>query len=348
MAYTTINNPTDYFNTILYTGNGTDDRSISGVGFQPDWLWIKERDQTREHIITTSSWGSTNYVSANAASGISAGANIVQAFESDGFQLGTDAGVNLNTGTYVAWNWLLNGGTTASNTDGAVTTTVQANTTSGISLVSWTGNASAGTRGHGLGSVPKVIIARKTSSSSDDWFVYHYALGNTYNFRLNGTGAAGTGTEWNNTTPTSSVFSVGANDGINASGSTIYAWCIADVKGFSKAFSYIGNGSTDGPFTYLGFKPAWLFIVSKGPSGYQRFIWDTKRDAYNLTQNPVTTGTGAEPASASGYRELDILSNGIKIRASLDQINTSGQEYIGFAFAEAPLVGTNDIPATAR
>jgi hypothetical protein len=196
-------------------------------------------------------------------------------------------------------------------------------------------------------------IIKCRTTSGRDWIIKHksFASGNNVMF-LNGTGQVAANNGGHQSHGASTVtMNTGTSNlvGINNSGDDYVMYCFAEIKGFSKAFSYNGNASTDGPFIYTGFKPAMVFIVATGSSGYQRFIWDNKRDTYNVAQNPLAAqDTGAEPASASGYREIDFLSNGIKIRASLDQLNTNGAGYMGFAFAEAPLVGTNNIPATAR
>jgi hypothetical protein len=250
----TIDDGSQYFNTVLYTGNGVDDRSITGVGFQPDFLWIKERDQTRTHLLQDSTRGATKYLGSNTTSAETTNANGVQAFESDGFQLGTDSDVNLNTGTYVAWQWKANAGSTSSNTDGDITSTVQANTTAGFSIVQFTKTGDDQAVGHGLGKKPKLIIIKPTNTTGN-WIVMPEidgVMSNKY-LLLNGTDALGTDGSY--AEPTSSVFYVSNQI---AGNNTHIGYVFTDIEGYSKFGKYTGNGSTDGTFVYTGFRPAWV------------------------------------------------------------------------------------------
>ena len=218
MAYTTIDDPSAHFTTTLYTGNGSDDRSITNSAnagdFKPDWLWIKERDQTRGHLLQDSTRGATKYLGSHTNSAENTNANGVQAFETNGFQLGTDTDVNLNTGTYVAWQWKANGGTTSSNTDGSITSTVQANTTAGFSIVKYGGNDTAGaTIGHGLGVKPQRIFL-KNISFNDSWMCFDETNGaNNFTSLDVADGTNDAYSMWNDTAPTTSVFSVGSDSG---------------------------------------------------------------------------------------------------------------------------------------
>jgi|11_taG_2_1085331.scaffolds.fasta_scaffold11013_2 hypothetical protein len=348
MAYTTINKSTDYFNTVTYTGNGGT-QTITGVGFQPDFTWVKGRDYAYYHYLQDSIRGSQKILYTNntdTEATITAG---ISAWNADGYVTGSQGALNYNGRNFVAWNWKANGAG-SSNTDGSINSTVSVNTTSGFSIVKWTSTDTAGsTIGHGLGSTPKMIITKKiTSGNPGNWTVYHNSLGNTKSIALNTTGAEDTATSyWNNTTPTSSVFSTGtyfdAGDYI--------AYCFAEKTGYSKFGKYTGNGSTDGAFVYTGFKPAFLMI--KRTSGTDQWIlYDTKRETGNVMNLALTPDTNDTEQDTSSYNTVDIISNGFKCRGgssgSGTGTNQSGGSYIYMAFAEAPLVGSNNVPCTAR
>jgi hypothetical protein len=349
MAYTTINKPSEYFNTKLYTGDNTA-TSYTGVGFQPDFIWIKDRSQTADHTLIDSVRGVKKVILSNstAAEGTDGATQGLNSFDSDGFTLGTNsnAGSTNNTGdNYVAWNWL-GGGTGVSNTDGDITATVSASTTSGFSIVKWTGTGSDGTIGHGLGVAPKMVIV-KSLANTTAWMVYHASLGNAQEIYLNTTNASGASTAWNSTTPTPTVISLdgGAGDGVNASGDYV-AYVFAEKKGFSKFGSYTGNGNADGTFVYTGFKPAFV-MVKKYNTTEDWFMYDNKRNGFNPDNFRLKANDSAseDPLSTG---QIDLLSNGWKFKNSGTQYNANGDSYIYMAFAENPLVGTNNIPATAR
>lgn len=355
MAYTTIDDPSAYFTITLYTGNGSDDRSITNSAnagnFKPDWLWVKERDQTRHHILNDSNRGATKNISTSLTNAESTGADGIQAFETNGFQLGTDSDINLNTGTYVAWQWKANGGTTSSNTDGSITTTVQANTTAGFSIITYTGNGTSGaTIGHGLGKVPKWIVQKSRERTDYNWQVYHEAVSSdaeTDFFRLNTTAAvADNATIWNDTAPTSSVITLGNNIGGNASGEGIVVYAFAEIKGYSKFGSYTGNGSTDGAFVYTGFRPSWVMVKKTSAVGAWH-MWDIKRDTTNPNSGRLLANTSDAEALLAGVN-IDHLSNGFKLRTSDGALNGSGATYIYMAFAEHPFVSSKGVPVTAR
>jgi len=337
-----INKPSDYFNTVLYTGNGATDTAQTGVGFQPDWTWIKARSIGYDNNLFDVVRGSTKRLIANATTAETTQTEMIKSFDSDGFTLGNDAGVNANTETFASWNWLADNTSGSSNTDGSITSTVSANTTSGFSIVSYTGTGSNATVGHGLGVVPKMIIVKQRSGAGD-WTVYNSNIGNTNFLRLNGTLASTSqSTYWNNTTPTSSVFSVGSAGDVNTSSGTHIAYCFSEVKGFSKFGSYVGNGSTDGTFVYTGFKPA--FVIFKNTTNTNNWsIRDNKRDSFNAGDSNLFANLSDAESSSN---DIDFLSNGFKLRNAGGNWNTSGNTYIYMAFAEEPLVGDN--PATAR
>jgi len=338
-----INKPNEYFNTVLYTGNGSTGHAITGVGFQPDWLWIKERSSTSSHFIYDVIRGVNVKLSSNTTDADSTVADSMTSFDSDGFTVGNNGATNENGQTVVAWNWLASN-TTASNTDGSITSTVSVNTTSGFSIVSYTGTGSVATVGHGLGVTPKIFIV-KNRTSSNSWSVYSSMTGNGNKLLLNTTDASSSSGNWNSTSPTSSVFTINGGSGeVGASGNNYIAYCFADVKGFSKFGSYIGNGSTDGTFVYTGFKPAFI-IVKRTDSTGSWLLMDNKRDTFNVCDAELLANDSFQETLATN---LDILSNGFKLRTTGAEKNASGGSYIYMAFAENPLVGTNNIPATAR
>ena len=341
MAYTTIKKPSDYFNTKLYTGTGSSN-AITGVGFQPDWIWFKCRSEAQSHFLFDAVRGSNKTIQSHTANAEATSTALLTSFDSDGFTVNTDDGVNGSSKTYAAWNWLADNTSGSSNTDGSITSTVSANTTSGFSIVKWTGTGANATIGHGLGAVPKMIIAKRLSNT-EDWTIYHTSLGATNKIDLNGTGASvAVSNIWNNTAPTSSVFYVGDHGRVNGSGDTYIAYCFAEKQGYSKIGSYTGNNNADGTFVYTGFKPA--FVMIKNASVAQNwFINDNKRLGYNGGNNVLYPDLSNAEATSP---QVDILSNGFKPTSGDDQINSSGGTLIYMAFAEEPLVGDN--PATAR
>ena len=333
----TIPNGGEYFNAVEYTGNNTAN-AISGVGFQPDMLWIKRTDaaQTFSNGVFDAVRGRSKSVITNLTIGeqTSTSTNDLVSFDGDGFTLGpsSQVSVNDNTGTYVAWCWKANGAG-SSNTDGSITSTVSANTDSGFSIVTYTGTGSAGTVGHGLSVAPSMIIV-KNRDSSTDWHTFHASLGPTKYLKLNLTSGEGTASSvWDNTAPTDSVFSIAVDGNNNGSGNSIVAYCFAAIPGYSAFGSYTGNGSADGPFVYTGFRPA--FVMVKGSSFSSNWImWDTARDPYNMTVNRLLAN--GSNANSSGFNyDIDILSSGFKLRAA-GEINGNTQTFIYMAFAENP------------
>ena len=341
MAYTTIDNPHKFFNTVLYTGNGTTDHAITGVGFQPDWTWLKKRNNADDHILQDVVRGATKYVISNSTAVEGTYAEGFKSFDSDGFTLGNANNTNQNTHTFVAWNWKADS-STSSNGNGDITSTVSVNTTAGFSIVSYTGTGSAATVGHGLGAVPKMFIV-KNRDSTESWRVYHNALGATKEIYLDLNSAAGTSSSsFNDTEPTSSVFSVGTGNGTNKSGENLIAYCFAEKKGYSKFASYTGQGGAGGqyPFIYTGFKPAWILIKdSDSTQGW--FMYDNKRDTINPNTKILiadTSGAEEDSASTGNTFDIDFVSNGFKIRTSDGGVNSNGNKYIYMAFAEHPFV----------
>jgi hypothetical protein len=273
MAYATINKPSEYFNTKLYTGNSTTTNAITGVGFQPDWVWLKGRNYGDSHRLYDAVRGSSNYIVSNATI---AQNNLypLTSFDSDGFTIGSsDPSIN-GAYNYASWNWLANGAG-VSNTDGSIASTVSANDTAGFSIVKYTGTGSAGNVGHGLSTAPKVLINK--ALSSQDWFVGHSSIGFTKFLKLNETNAESTNSGiWNNTAPTTDHFTINsANGNTNSTGVEYITYCFSEVKGFSKFGSYVGNGNADGTFVYTGMKPAFILIRSVSTTNWNMF--DNKR-----------------------------------------------------------------------
>ena len=331
-----INKPNTYFNTVTWTGNSST-QAITGVGFQPDFIWKKSRSQAYSHRLSDSVRGGSKVLNTDNTNAEGTDVNEVISFDSDGFTLGNSYS-NFTGHTHVGWSWKA-GGTAVSNTDGSITSSVSANTTSGFSIVSFNGGGSGSDNiGHGLGSTPKIVLI-KDRDGATDWLWYTTAIDGSYDtLRLNTTGAK---TDSSYTAPTSLVFSFPAN-----SANDYIAYCFAEKKGFSKFGSYTGNGSTDGTFVYTGFKPA--FVISKQSSGSLEnwSIADNKRDSDNVVISRLFPDlSNAESTNLNLY---DFTSNGFKIRNSDNLVNASGSTYIYMAFAENPLVGTNNIPATAR
>ena len=347
MAYSTIIKPNTQMNPVLYTGNGGT-QSITGVNFQPDFTWIKDRDSTAVHYLFNAVSGATKFTNSDQNYAEQTNTQSLKSFDTDGFTLGTMTGANNNTNNFASWNWKA-GGSPSSNTDGSTTSSVSANTTNGFSIVKYTGNGSAGaTIGHGLGSTPSAIFVKGLSAISN-WSSYHSVLGNTGYMRLDGTGAFATAsTYWNNTSPTSSVFTAGTTGNINANGNDFVAYCFAEKKGFSKFGSYVGNGNADGTFIYTGFKPAY-FVIKRTDATENWYCTDIKRNPINPVDNELLL-LNSDTATITTSYPVDFLSNGFKIRGNNNITNASSGTYIYMAFAENPLVANTSggIPTTAR
>ena len=349
MAYTTIKKPSDYFNTKLYTGNGST-LNVTGLDFQPDFTWLKCRGIAYNHRLYDVIRTPLNSLESNSSNAESSDGDGLSAFNSDGFTVtqGGNTEYNNNGVNYVGWNWLANNTSGSSNTDGSITSTVSVNTTSGFSIVSYTGNGSAGaTIGHGLGVSPSWIVTKKRSATGS-WVVYHKSQGATKYGILDTTASFGTSSSlWNDTEPTSSVFSVGTDADTNGSSATFIAYCFAEKKGFSKFGSYTGNGNADGSFIYTGFKPAFINIKRTDSLGQWNMFDIARADVPNANGNDqVIYSNSADAELSSTTREIDLLSNGFKCKATGGDINASGGSYVYMCFAEEPLVGDN--PCTAR
>ena len=327
----------------LYTGTTAAqniDNTVNGVGFQPDFIWVKSRSSTTSHFLNNSVVGVPNALSSNTTA-----AEVSTAFlsyDSNGFGLNIDGsllGLNINGASYVGWQWNA-GGSTVTNTDGSISAQVRANPTAGFSVVTYTGTGANATVGHGLGVAPSMIIVKERSAAGDSWYVYHVSLGATNNIFLDSTAASSaSATAWNNTAPTSTVFSLGTSVGVNQSTQTYVAYCFAAVAGYSAFGSYTGNGSADGPFVYLGFRPRFVLIKMSSGVAFWR-IHDTSRNPYNVADLSLYPNANyADTTAVSEY--WDILSNGFKLRTSDSEQNTNGATYIYAAFAENPFKYAN-------
>ena len=363
MAYTTIDKSEDYFNTITWTGDGSRPVSITGVGFQPDMVWAKNRSPDAfEHKLYDSSRGAGSDKELTPNEPYYEGESnadtygYLSSFDSDGFS-STDSNYNAyfnkSGTTYVAWNWKANAGSTSSNTDGSITSTVQANTNAGFSIVTYTGNSTSGaTFGHGLGVAPSMVIVKKRSATplADNWGVWHQGLTSAaYYLLLNSTAAqANSWNIWNSTAPSSSLVTLGNDSTGNYNGQPYVAYCFAEKQGYSKFGKYTGNGNANGTFVYTGFKPAFL-IIKNADRTTNWVMYDIKREPFNEMVKELQPNTTAAENNDSPYSNIDFLSNGFKLRGTGYNANlASGEKFIYMAFAENPFVTSTGIPTTAR
>ena len=353
MAFTTIDDPSQYFQTVLYTGDGNSTQAITNDGnsdLQPDWIWTKQRSHAVGHNLTDSSRGASKALFSESTDAEDTGGNI-SSFNSDGFTT-TDANRTNQSGrTFVAWQWVANGGTTSSNSDGSITSTVQANTTAGFSIALWTGNATGGaTIGHGLGAVPHWMIVKRRTGTTDSWPVYNHkntSAPQTDYLHLDEQIATTDSVDrWNDTAPTSTVVSLGDAGAVNGSGATYVGYFFTEKQGYSKFGSYIGNGSSEGAHVYTGFSPAWIMIKrTDSSSNGNWFIIDNKRTVTNPRLGHLRANqNNAENTSTN--QSIDFLSNGFKLRDSNTSLNNG--TYVYMAFAQSPFVSSKGVPATAR
>jgi|9_EtaG_2_1085328.scaffolds.fasta_scaffold48922_1 hypothetical protein len=360
MAYTTIKNPGLYFNTVLYTGNNSSPRTITGVGFQPDMNWSKIRSESNDHWVSDAVRGANKIIRPNGNDDelVSGSGGYISSFNNDGYVIAAGSGNNNNfnksSGTMVSFNWKANGAGSA-NTAGSINSTVSVNTTSGFSIVSYTGNAnSTATVGHGLGVAPSMILFKRRSTNSN-WFVYHKSVGAGKSLKLNAADAESSNTiSFGNTTPTSTVFTVGDDGGDYGTnypnGGTFVAYCFAEKTGYSKFGTFVGNGTAypNSPFIYLGFKPSFFMWknISEGGGDDNWNMVNAEAQQYNIQDAGYMQANNASGENGFGANEINFLSNGVKIDKASSYHNQNGSTYIYMAFAEQPLVGDN--PATAR
>ena len=348
MAYISFK-PTDYFTSHLYSGNDSTNNQTS-LGMTPDLVWVKSRNtgSPTQHYWVDKVRGDKKYISSNSTAAEATDSNTFD-LVSGGFNLaGGNGWTNVSGRTYVAWNWKA-GGAGSSNSDGSITSTVSASTTSGFSICKWSGSGANATIGHGLGAVPKMIITKSMASSS--WCVYHASLGNTKTLFLESSGSGNTHVAYyNNTSPTSSVFTVGSDDAVNHSGNNMIAYCFSEKKGFSKFGSYTGNGNQDGAFIYTGFKPA--FVIVKRVDGTASWVMTDNKFSFNGrgSHDSYVMFPSQQSAETDSYGLL-LHSNGFKFRGSDSAsatVNGSGASYVYLAFAAEPIVSSNGDAATAR
>jgi hypothetical protein len=361
MAYTTIDDPSAYFQIALWTGSsGTDTITFDGNSdLQLDWLWSKSRSNAHSHaLMDTSRITSGDYLPLFADTTDveqTVYDSELQSITSDGFTVGTQPHAGGDGKTYVGFAWKANGGSTTTNdasatSVGTIDSVYQANTTARFSIVTYSGSGSAGTIAHGLGVTPNWVIIKNRGSSTRGWIVYHDKSHGTpeENFTLLNTNAAVADLDrMNDTAPTSTVFSVSDDTHVNNGSDTYVAYCFANVQGYSKFGSYTGNANADGPFVYTGFKPAWVLIkrVDGGTENWN--LNDNKRSPINPTKIKISPNTDGAEAEDTGY-SIDFLSNGFKIRNDGGDHNSSGATMIYMAFAEHPFVSSKGVPVTAR
>ena len=355
MAYTTINKSSLNFNTKIYAGNATNNATVTGVGFQSNFTWLKAisgSQGSQPNWVFDSVRGATKPLVTNSTAAEDTEAGSLKSWQSDGFTLGTNNEVNGSSTQYVSWNW--KAGTSFSNSAGAngasIASTGSINTTAGFSIIKYTGGGSAGaTVNHGLGAVPKMIILKRLADSGYDWVVYHKdkTAGLYLNNTNNNNDSSSNNIWFNGAAPTSQVFTIGSDGRQSNSGKDYLAYCFKDVQGYSKFGSYTGNGqSNDGQFIYTGFKPA--FVMTKRANGSDWWVInDNKRDPFNASSYGLRPNENNAQSSDNAWTK-DLLSNGFKHRNNNGGSNASGGTYIYMAIAEAPLVGSNNVPATAR
>jgi len=347
MAYISFQ-PSDHFSPKLYTGTGSS-LGVTGVGFQPDFVWIKNTEATVFHVLTDVPRGATKYLSSNLTAVPVTNAESLKSFDSDGFTVGTMNEVNTNTEDYVSWNW--KGGTTSGiTTDGSTTITPSAysfSATSGFSALAYTGTGSNAMLAHGLGVAPEMVII-KNLSAGNDWKVYSKYMKATdpedWHMGLNKNSVAvDEATVWNDTQPDTVNVSLGTSTHVNDSTKLYIAYCFASIKGFSKMGAYVGNGNASGTFIYTGFRPA-FFLLKSATAVENWYVMDSKRDGYNEKNDFLNP----DENTAEIVKTNCLVSNGVKLRTADGSTNGSGQTFIYAAFAEFPTVSSNDIPGTAR
>ncbi len=347
MPYTTVNNPNDHYHTQIYTGDGNNNRDITNNAvndFQPDFLWIKNRDDTgnSHHLFSSSTPGSgyVGHLSTDGNYALATATNKVIQFNSDGFRLSTHSTVNSNNTKYATWQWIANGGTTTSFTESGDNPggNYQANTVSGFSMVKYTGTGAAGTVQHGLGAVPQTMWIKDLSEASS-WIIYHHDLGNTHYLSFNDADAsASESSHFNNTTPTSSVFTVGTSTNVNKNDNDYLAYVFAEKQGFSKFGRYTGNGLASGPFMYCGFQPA-FFMCKQTNASRSWSLFDNARGP-NKDSGKVLVPNEDGPDENIDF---DITSTGLKFKQNHTAVNDASGTYMFWAFAKHPLVSSTGV-----
>tara|TARA_R100001086_G_scaffold229480_1_gene149380 strand:+ start:13 stop:1065 length:1053 start_codon:yes stop_codon:yes gene_type:complete len=348
-AYTTIDDAGLYFNPILFTGTGGS-LAVTGVGFQPDLVWQKNRSITSNHLWTDAVRGTDSQIYCSSTSAEGTLSTVLTSFDSDGFTAGTNSDFNGSGNDIVTWNWKAGTTTGIAGSPSITPTGYSFNQTSGFSIIEYTGNGTSGaTIPHGLSAAPECVICKSTTNA-EAWITGHKWMNSgttpwNYGIELNAsTGDYASAGYWNDTAPSSTLVTLGSGGGSNLSGGTVMAYCFAPIKGYSKFGSYTGNGNADGPFIFTGFSPAFILAKRTDSTG-NWFIWDNKRKGYNANNNYLMSSTtGAE----SDATNISILSNGFKFRSTDADLNASGGDYIYLAFAEAPLANSEGVAVNAR
>jgi hypothetical protein len=329
-----IADPGKHFKTVLWSGSGSG-RGITGVGFQPDLVWLKSRTNNASNRLSDAVRGVNKQLMSNTTEAEVTFTTMLTSFDSDGFTLGDNVGINGSGYTNVAWCWKA-GGAAVSNTDGSITTQVSANRTSGFSIVTGTQTSGTTTFGHGLGKAPKIIITKQTNGTTG-WYTYVKDIGYDRTLRLDQDSASASFTHWV-AHPTTSVFSMGSGFG---SGEAYVAYCFAEIDGFSKIGVYAGNGNADGTFVYCGFKPAWVLIKNADQNGTYWTLFDSSRKPTNPANHTLNPNLNHVEETNGGNGQIDLLSNGFKCRNTDGGINGNGVNYVFIAFAESPFQTAN-------
>ena len=345
MAYSTIDDPTLYFNTVLYTGTGSE-QTVSGVNFSPGLTWLKSRSNGQPNVLSDSVRGGNKQLYTADTQAETTYSQYLKSFNSDGFVLGTDSGINQSSQTFVSWNWKA-GGSASNNTDGNKTISLSVNTTAGFSVGTYAGTGQDSTIGHGLGAVPDWLMIKNRSSGSRKWQLWHNGLTGTNKYlAIDRSDAELTDSaSWDNTAHSNTVWNTYGSGEANQNGENFVCYAWTSIQGFSDFGSYTGNGNADGPFIYTGFKPAWI-MTKQINGGSSWIVHDNKRDPINAVTEYFTV---EEPDAAGTLaNSFDLLSNGFKVRTSNGDRNSNGDSFAYWAFAESPLVNSEGIPNNAR
>ena len=345
MAYSTIDDPTLYFNTVLYAGTGSE-QTVSGVNFSPGLTWLKSRSNGQPNVLSDSVRGGNKQLYSADTQAETTYGQYLKSFNSDGFVLGTDSGINQSSQTFVSWNWKA-GGSASNNTDGNKTISLSVNTTAGFSVGTYAGTGQDSTIGHGLGAVPDWLMIKNRSSGSRKWQLWHNGLTGTNKYlAIDRSDAELTDSaSWDNTAHSNTVWNTYGSGEANQNGENFVCYAWTSIQGFSKFGSYTGNANADGPFIYTGFKPAWI-MTKQINGGSSWIVHDNKRDPINAVTEYFTV---EEPDAAGTLaNSFDLCSNGFKVRTSNGDRNSSGDSFAYWAFAESPLVNSEGIPNNAR
>ena len=360
MAYTTIDDPSAHFHIQLYTGNGSSGNSITNDAnagdFKPDWLWIKPRSLADNHVVFDTTRGNDKQLKVNSTDAQDTHSPARVTIESDGFDLDTtDQNYNQNSATYVAWQWKANGGslTTASESGSNVGYSRQVNTTAGFAIIKYTGLGSVAAVIHGMSATPAFFTVKNLGGGGWSWYTYHHKNTQypwTDNLYLNNAdGTTDSDTVWDDQAPNSTEIKIGTNSGVNSDGVEYIMYAFAEKKGFSKFGSYKGNGNADGPFVFLGFKPAWILFKRTNGGSQNWFILDNKRDdGINPRNSYLMPNQDSVEDANNSTVDTDFLSNGFKLRATTNAMNANGDEYVYVAFASHPFVSSEGVPTTAE